>query len=293
MANVESIKNLVEIIGQRETAEVIQLSKRQDRLESYWRQMMRDAIGVSTDKIVANARDTGRLKFELFDVTDVLMRQAYDVMKEGIESTDVRTPVRAQRLASPPPGSVPRTLKSLRRWWDHYRKQGRVPPRQRLMAKKIKDEYIKKVQEVWRRHSDDFLSGNTASVTEAVEAIKTGAGVAYSRAKMIVETETTYYFNKARRQIYDESDDVTHYLFVAIRDHATTKWCKSRHGLVYAKGDPILDKETPPIHWNCRSEVLPLLKHVQAHLRLIEDKARRRRNNQCEPLPVGWTGHGK
>lgn len=164
-----------------------------------------------------------------------------------------------------------------------------MPARQKEIAEKIKKAYIKKVQSVWVKYGEEFRSGITAETTEAVRQIKEGADVVYSRAKMIVETETTYYYNKSRRTVYDESPDVTHYLFVSVRDHATTKWCKTRHGLVYKKGDPLLDKETPPIHWNCRSEILPLTWHNPAHRKLIEDLSRRRRNNTCEPLPPGWT----
>ena len=219
-----------------------------------------------------------------------MMEHSLAVMTAGLKSTKERAQVRAARLAAPPKGKLPRSLKALREWWDKYRKSGRLPARQKAEAERLKKAFMQEIQKVWKKVSADFLSGETARNTEAVEEIRRRAGVAVSRAKMIVETETTYYFNRARREVYDESDDVTHYLFVAIRDHRTTPWCRTRHKLVYKKGDPLLDKETPPCHWYCRSELLPLTPKNQNHLRLIQDRTRARRHNSPAPLPEGWTG---
>lgn len=289
--NIATIKNLVDLLGRRETAEVVRLAAAQQRIEIKWARVMVDDVATQTDKILARARRRGDLigADVDFDVLDVLMEHSRATMRAGIESTEVKTPIRRAYLAAPPPGRVPKSLKALREWWDAYRK-GKVPARQRALAGRIRAAYVDELQKAWRTHSAGFLSGDVATQAAAVDAIKQRASVAASRAKMIVETETTYYFNKARRQIYDDSPDVSHYLFVAVRDHATTKWCKTRNGLVYAKGDPLLDKETPPIHWNCRSELLPLLPHNPNHQRIISDRSRWRRNNRCEPLPPEWTG---
>lgn len=285
-----AIANLISLIGAREANDVVQLSKRQAKLENEWVSTLGATFAAQTQELVFNATLTGRMKFSLIDFEPLVMKHAYETMKAGLESTMRRNPVRAERLAAPPKGRVPRSLKSLREWWDKYRKQGEVPPRQREIAERMKEAYIEKVEETWQQWSRDFLSGETASNTDAVDAIRKAADVAYSRAKMIVETETTYHFNKARRNVYDASPDVTHYLYVALRDHATTKWCKTRQGLVYVKGDPLLDKETPPIHWNCRSELLPLTRQNPRHLALIQDLSRARRHNSPEPLPSEWTG---
>lgn len=289
--NLATIKTLVDLLGRRETAEVVRLSAVQERLETSWSRTMEASISIQTGKVLDLARKRGELIAAdvHFDVLDVLMEHSRAVTRAGIESTEVKTPVRRAFLAASPPGSVPKSLRELREQWDEYRK-GKKPGRQSAQARRIRKAYVEELRKAWREHSQDFLSGEAATQAAAVAAIKERAGVAASRAKMIVETETTYYFNKARRQIYDDSPDVTHYLFVAVRDHATTKWCKSRTGLVYAKGDPLLDKETPPIHWHCRSELLPLLRLNPNHQLIISDRARARRNNRCEPLSPEWTG---
>lgn len=288
-ANVQAISKLVKLLGNRETADILHLSKKADALERKWQAEMKAYIREVTREVLANAEMTGRLRLDFVDFVPIIMEHSRAVSIAGIESTKTKTPVRAQRLASPPKGTVPSSFRDLRIWWDAYRKRKKVPPRQQAIADRLRKAYVDKCQSVWRANSQDFLSGITASKTEAVQAIMDGADVVNSRGKMIVETETTYYFNAARRKIYDQSQDVTHYLFVSIRDHATTKWCKSRQGLVYAKGDPLLEKETPPIHWNCRSELLPLTPANPNHLKIIQDRERARRNNSPEPLPAEWT----
>lgn len=288
--HVTPLLKLQALIGTRETMDVVALSKKAAKLERDWIVLARAEIAEATDRILARAEKTGRLSFADVDFGDLFMQQSYSAMREGIESTKRRTPARVERLAAPPPGSIPKSLKALREWWDKYRKTKRPSARQRDMGERVKKAYVEALQKAWKENAEDFLSGDTARLTEAITAIKRRAGVAQARAEMIVETETTYYFNRVRREIYDQSPDVTHYLFVSIRDHATTKWCKSRQGLVYAKGDPILDKETPPIHWHCRSELLPLTPQNAAHLALIQEKRRSRRSNSPEPLPAGWTG---
>lgn len=288
--SIKAIQHLRLLIGARETQDLVLLAKRQEKLESKWRKRMESEIQRITKELLENAKETGRMKFSDVDFRSIVMEHSFDIMRNGIESTERRPAVRAERLAGPPKKQIPRSLRSLREQWDLWRKKGKMPPRQREIAEKLKKAYIKKVQSVWVKYGEEFRSGETASTAEAFRKIYEGAAVVYSRAKMIVETETTYYFNKARRDIFDESPDVTHYMFVALRDHATTKWCKTRQGLIYKKGDPLLDKETPPIHWNCRSEILPMTILNPSHLKLIEDKSRQRRNNRCEPLPKGWTG---
>jgi SPP1 gp7 family putative phage head morphogenesis protein len=172
--------------------------------------------------------------------------------------------------------------------WDQWRKRKKVPPRQQKIADKVKKSYIKKIQQVVKKYQEKIRKGEVIEKKEISDYIRDNSKAESARAKTIVETETTRYWNTIRKNVYDESEDVTHYLFMAIRDMATTKWCKTRTGLVYAKGDPLLEKEKPPCHWNCRSEILPLTPQNPKHKKIIDDKSRWRRNHSPEPLPHGW-----
>lgn len=285
MKHYHSTAQLVRLLGAKEATSVILSAKRADRLEQEWVRKFRDAIRTQTYELLQNAEDTGRLKFELIDFVPLLMRHAYEMRLEAIKSTKPGP----QKLSAPSP-KMPRSLKGLREWWDLWRKTKKPTRRQRVLGERLKRAYMKNLENAWKEHGETFRSGKTASNTDAVRALMEAADVTFQRAKMTVETESTHYYNQMRRDIFDESEDVTHYMFMAIRDAATTKWCKTRHGLVYAKGDPLLDKETPAIHWYCRSELIPLTPKNPTHRRIIEDASRRRRNHKCEPLPAGWTG---
>jgi SPP1 gp7 family putative phage head morphogenesis protein len=193
------------------------------------------------------------------------------------------------RLAAPPPdGKLPKGFKDLMELWDKWRRKKKVPKRQKEISKRIERAYLDKVQSVWEKYSEQFRVGTVETQASVRAHIVEATETTFARAKTIVQTETTRYYNAARRQIYDQSKDVTHYLFVAIRDSATTKWCNTRRGLVYTKDTKFLELETPPIHWNCRSEILPLSPLNPAHLVLINDLSRRRENNSPTKLPKEW-----
>lgn len=189
-----------------------------------------------------------------------------------------------------------RSLKEILRQYDSWRKGFFKPKRPLKQADGLKKRYIDAVQKAWKKHSDDFREGGRQTQDEIRDLIRKEAQTVTLRAQTIVRTETTRYYNRVRRDYYDASQDVTHYLFLAVRDRATTPWCRNsyqlgkrgRSGLVYAKGDPLLEKETPPVHWNCRSELLPLNRFNPSHQRLIADASIQRRNHECTPLPPEW-----
>lgn len=287
LVRLEVVRELTELVGATDAAEMLRLAKAQDKLEAIWRKKFAQQIEAITKEIISHAKKTNRLDFSNVDFDDVVMEHSFRVMEQGIKSA--RKPAKQQRLASVPP-KIPKTLLELRKMWDAWRKKKKMPARQKEIAERLKKAYCDKVQSVWEKYGEQFREGKTAEKTEAIRQIYIGAQVTESRAKMIVDTETTFYYNNMRRNIYDQSDDVTHYLFMALRDQATTLWCKTRTGLVYAKGDSILEDETPPVHWNCRSELLPLTPLNPVHAKLINDKRKQRRAHRCEPLPPGWGG---
>lgn len=199
-----------------------------------------------------------------------------------------------KRLAKSP--RIPRKLAEVRKAYDIWKRTGRMPKGLADQAAKIQDLYLKSVHKVWKRYSEDFRAGDEVGRFDIVKKVKKAADVANSRAKNIVRTETTNHYNEVRAEIYDQNEGIWGYLFLAIRDHATTKWCtdktkggkRGRHGLVYKKGDPLTTKERPSCHWNCRSEMTPLTPYNPRHKRLIENDFMQRRNHTCHPLPEGW-----
>ncbi len=226
-----------------------------------------------------------------FDFETLLLENSFAAMLAAFE-TQPRVP---SRFATPTTGKgpgfkIPSNPRELRIWWDKVRK-GKAPRRIQSLATRIKAAYLQKVQELWVEHGEAFRRGDEWTQAKVRTEVKRAVAVGKQRGNMIVATETTCYYNQARRSYYDQQPTVTHYLYVAVRDKRTTKWCKprvGRDGIVYTKDSEFLKRETPPTHYNCRSELLPLSPFNPNHKKLIEDKSRRRENRSPAPLLPGW-----
>ncbi len=258
------------------------------RIEDFWRTELERTLDKLTKQFVAYFEATGKWPEDTPIFDQFFMVHSLNVMADAFKHTH-KSPVDfSTRLAKPIPQKVPRSMRELKLLYEQFKKTGAIPAKQKALADKVKKAYYESVKRCWLRNSDDFLHGKSFDQNKAIRAIKLNLGLPRAHAQTIVQTQTTTYYNEVRREIYDESPDVVAWLYAAVRDFATTKWCSSREGLVYTKGDPITDKETPSNHWNCRSEMLPLTEHSPRHTRLVNDKALARRNNSCEPLPNGW-----
>lgn len=266
------------------------------KIETKWDIKIKRPIEGEIDRILKHLEESG--KPPELDLESLLIEHYFDVTRQAIriateeEEFDTRP---TQRLALPKP-RIPESLKKLKELYDKWRKGQYTPRRPKKIATQIQRAYLERIQDVWQKHSEDFRSGDVATQREVVKEIKKAMDTTVARAQTVIRTETTNYYNQARRDYYDESQDVTHYLFMAVRDAATTPWCtpntingmRGRHGLVYKKGSLVLTKETPGCHWNCRSELLPLSPLNPYHLKLIKDASIQRANVECFPLPRNW-----
>ena len=77
----------------------------------------------------------------------------------------------------------------------------------------------------------------------------------------VVRTKTTEIYNDARKSFWD-SDPIAKqvieaYQFSAILDDRTTDVCRELDGQIFEKGD-FLNNITPPLHFNCRSLLVPV-----------------------------------
>lgn len=300
--NKQNLIKAARLLGAKHARFIALQARKQDKFESEWEVRSEAEVKKVHQKCIEKLLETGDLNSIKKDVNFrdmVFQHYFYSVAAAmGVAESELEFLKDPNvRMSAPPKVQIPKTLETLRRMWDEYQKKGKMPARQKDLAEKIKQQYLKKVADVWRKYSEPFRSGDVFNQEAAKTKFEEAAKVTQSRAKTIVNTETTNYYNETRRTIYDQSDAITHYLFLAIRDQATTKWCsehkvdgkRGRHGLVYKKGDPLTQKETPAIHWNCRSEMVPLTPFNPRHRKLIEDEKMHRRNNVCHPLPKGWT----
>ncbi len=109
-------------------------------------------------------------------------------------------------------------------------------------------------------------------------------------AETQVRTSVLSVTNAARQELYEANSDVVKGLqAVATLDLRTSTLCRGRDGMVwYLDGKPI-DADTeypgpPPWHWNCRTTMVPVLKHLdeisEGKARLVGPQARASMNGQ-------------
>jgi SPP1 gp7 family putative phage head morphogenesis protein len=81
------------------------------------------------------------------------------------------------------------------------------------------------------------------------------------RLETLVRTNLNQVFNMGRRQFF-ESPEVSGYVlgyqYSAILDPRTTEICRWLDGKTYPITSEKLELLTPPVHWNCRSILVPI-----------------------------------
>jgi SPP1 gp7 family putative phage head morphogenesis protein len=231
---IRNLSNLNHLLPQSQLTEIARQADEADQLENYWCKRFTEFLDKVTADSLTQLFNMGKVNENQFDFEFLLVWQMYMVKKKAFNS--------AHRLAK----GDPKTIFDLMNEWKKWRRKRDIPRRQRVIAKKMKDDYFKKLKTVWQKHARDFLAGEVVDHSDIIRGIQKDLKKTYADAKTTARTETTLHYNKARRDFYDSNPDITHYLFLAIRDHRTTKWCATRTGLVYEKGSEYLKKETPP-----------------------------------------------
>lgn len=112
-------------------------------------------------------------------------------------------------------------------------------------------------------------SGETTS--EIAKRVKDSLDTNKKNAIAITRTAVATVSNEARNKVYEANDDVIKgYEHNSVLDGRTSKICSPRDGAVWSKdGVPQNDiakpfkMRTPPLHFNCRSTLLPVTKSWQ------------------------------
>ena len=115
-------------------------------------------------------------------------------------------------------------------------------------------------------------------VMDALEQYLTSPGFNRRRLEVIARTNSTTAFNQGRMEMFRENDDfIAAVQFIAILDSRVTDICEFRNGkIISLKNTKLLNENTPPLHYNCRSILSPisndefdvLLKHPDRKKRL-------------------------
>lgn len=94
-------------------------------------------------------------------------------------------------------------------------------------------------------------------------------------------------YNAGRRLQLSRDPDVLYYEFVGIRDSRQTEICRRRTGVIRPANDPWWSRNTPPLHYGCRSTIRPIYRE-EAELRGI----RVTRPRALDRLPAPQEGFG-
>jgi len=244
---INRLSDIRAALGEAEWTQLEKRSKNIQKTENDFLVKSDEVFNKIADQVASELSDGKPFKVEdhLDRIEELLIEHMFVTMADAFEDVKKKP---EHRLAEAPKPKVPKTLKEVMRSWDLWRKKKSAAPitkRQRELFNRIKTEYKAKLQEFYIGNRDAIQAG-TIKRTEIAEKVKEVTKAPVARVQTIIRTETTTYDNQVRRQFYDSNDAIVGYLFLAIRDHATTPWCRSRHGKVFLKGTRLLDINTPP-----------------------------------------------
>jgi SPP1 gp7 family putative phage head morphogenesis protein len=100
------------------------------------------------------------------------------------------------------------------------------------------------------------------------------------QAKVLVRTAITNTQAKAINLVMDRNNELLKgYRFTAVLDNRTSKICAHHDGQVYKIDDL---RFRPPLHWNCRSSMVPVLKNKEELLKASEEAESRVKVNKLK-----------
>ena len=150
-------------------------------------------------------------------------------------------------------------------WLDGY-----VPE----LAGQWSESLLVRVREVIKRHL--VFGGTTEMVAAAVSAALSDVGrVTAARAEAVARTESMRAYNMGALVGMRETEGfVQGVRFSAILDERTSRMCRMRDGMTFRLDDPRLAGNSPPLHPNCRSVLVPVTEFDRAEWSTSREVAR-------------------
>lgn len=122
------------------------------------------------------------------------------------------------------------------------------------------DELAKDLKDVLKK---GFISGKGPA--DMARELRKKYNVAKSRAETIVRTDGTNVINNATAKRYTNAG-LTEYQFHAHIDDRTTQICKDLNTEIFLLSDFQPGKNAPPMHYNCRSTIVPTDRELNKEL---------------------------
>lgn len=278
--------------------------KRKDRVIHTAVQEMEAVMRAAVDYILEHYLKTGRYVApslqSMYGVSegfyrDVIQQAFYSAEEEKAAQTknEPEEKPRKSRLTkmagSKWPIGIPKSLKGLEKIFRDKRFWPAIMKRSKKITDRVRREYLRKLQIRFDKIVPD-LDTNAITPAEAKVELMKAWDASKPRVELIFRTETTTYFGKTQVSFFNGDPEIIGFLFDSIRDTSRTTWCKSRHGLIYkpdSTGINGLAYNTPAIHYNCRSHLIPLADNPH-NREMVADPKRDPERRSVTPLPPGW-----
>lgn len=244
-------------------------------------------LGVGDAAVDQAISSNGQATLVVPDLTVLFQRFYASVISKGLEIAEEEDPSpRLRRLARAPKGNLPKNMKEIDDLFRDRKAMKRVFKRSQTLSRALRRAYLQRLKGRFAEIMPAILDGRI-DPSDAKKYIRDAWGASRSRAQTIFRTESTKYFAEAQVSYYAKSSQIIGFLYDTIRDVSRTEICRSRHGLVYRPGTALLKKNTPPLHFNCRSHLVPLA-DTPGNRKMISDPARDPEKVKVAPLPRGW-----
>lgn len=266
------------------------VERRQNRVLGRFISDMEKVMEDAVDYVVANFEQTGRFAAptlnSMFRVSEEFYRSV--IREASLTAEEAIAPQKSgkKKLASGR-GGLPRNKKWLQSVFRNSKYWSSVMNRSDRLTKKLQNQYIEKLQSAFEEVLPRIRQGEITT-KEVKTHMMEAWGASKSRVETIFRTETTNYFARTQVAYFSGEPEIIGFLFDALKDSATTKICRDRHGLVYRPGTELLKESTPSCHYNCRSHLIALA-NTPENRKLLADPRRDPKNRTVEPLPRGWS----
>lgn len=184
------------------------------------------------------------------------------------------------------PLGLPSDMRSLEKLFRDKKSWPKIMRRSNKLTERLRKAYLQKLQRKFKTLLPRILENET-TVEEAKAQMMRDWDASKSRVETIFRTETTKYFAETQVRFFKNDTEIIGFLFDSIRDKARTEICKARHGLIFrpdSTGKNGLAENTPALHYNCRSHLIPLAR-TPHNVKMLEDPAR---DPTGKNLPTPW-----
>jgi SPP1 gp7 family putative phage head morphogenesis protein len=183
------------------------------------------------------------------------------------------------------PIGLPKTLRGLEKLFRDKRYWPKIMKRSQKIVDRLRKSYLQKLQRKFKDLMPQIREGGL-SINDAKKKMMTIWDASKPRVELIFRTETTTYFGKTQVAFYNDDDEIIGYLFDSVRDIGRTEICKVRHGLIFTKkhkGELSISRNTPSLHYNCRSHLIALA-NTRDNVKMLSEPARDPENKKAQIL---------